>query len=102
MTVPAHRLYKIALQRGFTRGRRTNQVAAACLYLVCRQDSKPFLLIDFSDSLQVGGKAWQLPLRGGVGQAAAACSCRVWPRLRGAEPRPPHNCCVLTQHGIPL
>lgn len=49
----SHRLYKLALQRGFTRGRRTNQVAAACLYLVCRQDSKPFLLIDFSDALQV-------------------------------------------------
>lgn len=49
----AHRLYKIALERGFTRGRRTNQVAAACLYLLCRQDSKPFLLIDFSDALQV-------------------------------------------------
>jgi len=49
----AHRLYKLALTRGFTRGRRTNQVAAACLYLVCRQDKKPFLLIDFSDALQV-------------------------------------------------
>lgn len=49
----SHRLYKLALQRGFTRGRRTNQVAAACLYLVCRQDEKPFLLIDFSDALQV-------------------------------------------------
>ena len=49
----SHRLYKLALQRGFTRGRRTNQVAAACLYLVCRQDAKPFLLIDFSDALQV-------------------------------------------------
>lgn len=49
----AHRLYRLALQRGFTRGRRTNQVAAACLYLVCRQDGKPFLLIDFSDALQV-------------------------------------------------
>ena len=49
----AHRLYKLALQRGFTRGRRTNQVAAACVYLVCRQDSKPFLLIDFSDALQI-------------------------------------------------
>ncbi len=29
------------------------QVAAACLYIVCRQDSKPFMLIDFSDALQV-------------------------------------------------
>ena len=49
----AHRLYKLALQRGFTRGRRTSHVAAACLYLVCRQDAKPFLLIDFGDALQV-------------------------------------------------
>ncbi len=105
------RLYKLALQRGFTRGRRTAlvcslpmchsaladhgcpmqlhwlhlsrrllvatmlsgnnavqqrlkdstvkdefccaQVAAACLYIVCRQDKKPFMLIDFSDALQI-------------------------------------------------
>ena len=29
------------------------QVAAACLYIVCRQDKKPFMLIDFSDALQI-------------------------------------------------
>lgn len=29
------------------------QVAAACLYIVCRQDEKPYMLIDFSDALQV-------------------------------------------------
>eukprot|EP00249_Psilotum_nudum_P013176 c24196_g1_i1 orf=436-1803(+) len=50
--VAAHRLYTLAIERNFTRGRRTNQVAAACLYIVCRQDQKPFLLIDFSDCLQ--------------------------------------------------
>jgi len=33
----AHRLYKLAVQHNFTRGRRTQQVAAACLYIVCRQ-----------------------------------------------------------------
>ncbi|EIE20930.1 cyclin-like protein [Coccomyxa subellipsoidea C-169] len=49
----ASRLYKLALSRNFTRGRRTQLVAAACLYIVCRQDSKPFMLIDFSDALQV-------------------------------------------------
>jgi transcription factor IIIB subunit 2 len=49
----AHRVYKMALQKGFTRGRRTSHVAAACLYLLCRQDDKPFFLIDFSDILQV-------------------------------------------------
>ena len=49
----AHRLYGLALQKNFTRGRRTAQVAAACLYAVCRQDGKPFMLIDFADALQV-------------------------------------------------
>ncbi|MCO5607098.1 hypothetical protein L7F22_061290 [Adiantum nelumboides] len=48
----AHRLYIIAVERNFTRGRRTTQVAAACLYIICRQEQKPFLLIDFSDCLQ--------------------------------------------------
>ncbi len=49
----AYRLYKLALQHGFTRGRRVNQVAATCLYIACRQDKKPFMLIDFSDHLSV-------------------------------------------------
>eukprot|EP01018_Ginkgo_biloba_P027487 Gb_34247 [translate_table: standard] len=48
-----HRLYVIAVERNFTRGRRIKQVAAACLYIVCRQEQKPFLLIDFSDILQI-------------------------------------------------
>lgn len=29
------------------------QVAAACLYIVCRQDEKPYMLIDFSDHLSI-------------------------------------------------
>ena len=29
------------------------QVAAACLYIFCRQEGKPFMLIDFSDALQI-------------------------------------------------
>ncbi|KAI3967922.1 hypothetical protein MKX01_027105 [Papaver californicum] len=33
----ASRFYKIAVSRNFTRGRRTAQVAAACLYITCRQ-----------------------------------------------------------------
>jgi transcription factor IIIB subunit 2 len=48
----AHRLYKLAVQRNFTRGRRTNLVAGACLYIICRQESRPYMLIDFSDVLQ--------------------------------------------------
>ncbi len=50
----AHRLYKLAVQRGFTKGRRVAHVAAACLYIICRQETKPFMLIDYSDLLQVG------------------------------------------------
>eukprot|EP00897_Mesotaenium_endlicherianum_P003478 jgi/Mesen1/3158/ME000184S02223 len=47
MTNAALRLYR----RNFTRGRRTQQVAGACLYIVCRQEKKPYMLIDFSDCL---------------------------------------------------
>ena len=43
----------LAVQQGFTKGRRVSQVAAACLYVVCRQEGKPFMLIDYSDYLQV-------------------------------------------------
>ena len=52
ITSAAHRLYKLAVQRNFTRGRRTQQVAGACLYIVCRQESRPYMLIDFSDVVQ--------------------------------------------------
>lgn len=49
----AHRLYEIAVDRNFTRGRRTSHVAAACLYINCRSNKKPYLLIDFSDHLNI-------------------------------------------------
>ncbi|KAK9838597.1 hypothetical protein WJX84_010152 [Apatococcus fuscideae] len=47
------RFYQLALQHAFTRGRRVNQVAAVCTYIYCRQASKPFMLIDFSDALSI-------------------------------------------------
>ncbi|PWA46476.1 Brf1-like TBP-binding [Artemisia annua] len=49
----ATKYYQIAVERGFTRGRRTAQVAAACLYVACRELEKPFLLIEFSSELGV-------------------------------------------------
>ncbi|KAL6619996.1 hypothetical protein ACP70R_035135 [Stipagrostis hirtigluma subsp. patula] len=49
----AHRFYTLAIDRNFTRGRRVAHVAAACLYIACRQSEKPYLLIDFSDYLQI-------------------------------------------------
>nr|XP_043632133.1 transcription factor IIIB 60 kDa subunit-like [Erigeron canadensis] len=49
----ATKYYQIAVERGFTRGRRTPLVAAACLYVACRELEKPFLLIEFSSELGV-------------------------------------------------
>ncbi|GMH38136.1 hypothetical protein BSKO_06020 [Bryopsis sp. KO-2023] len=49
----ALRLYKLAVHRGFLRGRRANTVGASCVYIICRQDRRPYLLIDFSDTLRV-------------------------------------------------
>ncbi|KAG9133125.1 hypothetical protein Leryth_023960 [Lithospermum erythrorhizon] len=45
--------YKIAVERGFTRGRRTPHVAASCLYIACRTNKQPYLLIDFAMLLTV-------------------------------------------------
>ncbi|XP_052207135.1 transcription factor IIIB 60 kDa subunit-like isoform X2 [Diospyros lotus] len=50
---PAVAFYTIALERNFTRGRRRELVEAACLYIACRENKKPFLLIDFSDFLKI-------------------------------------------------
>ena len=37
----AHRWFVLALQQNFTQGRKSNNVAAACLYIVCRQEKTP-------------------------------------------------------------
>ncbi|CAG9462851.1 unnamed protein product [Pedinophyceae sp. YPF-701] len=49
----AHRLYQLALNNNVTRGRRTELVAGACAYIACRLAEQPYMLIDFSDALQV-------------------------------------------------
>lgn len=48
----AVRIFTLAAQRNFTRGRKTTYVAAACLYIVARRERTPHLLIDFADALQ--------------------------------------------------
>ncbi|RYR32631.1 hypothetical protein Ahy_A10g047166 isoform B [Arachis hypogaea] len=56
MTVQAvafYRVLKIALERNFTRGRKSEQVQAACLYIAFRENNKPYLLIDFSNYLRI-------------------------------------------------
>ena len=47
----AHRLYILAVHHHFTQGRRTAHVVAACLYIVCRREKSPHLLIDFAEAL---------------------------------------------------
>jgi transcription factor IIIB subunit 2 len=49
----AQRYFNLALAYNFTRGRTTQSVAAACLYVACRMERTSHMLIDFSDVLQV-------------------------------------------------
>ncbi|XP_039125831.1 transcription factor IIIB 60 kDa subunit isoform X2 [Dioscorea cayenensis subsp. rotundata] len=45
--------YQIAVDNNFIKGRNAMHIAASCLYLACRQTKKAYLLIDFSDYLQI-------------------------------------------------
>ncbi|RYG61119.1 transcription initiation factor IIB family protein, partial [archaeon] len=49
----AYRLFQLALQKNVVFGRRQSHIVASCLYIICRQEKSPFLLIDFADLLQV-------------------------------------------------
>ncbi|KAG6429993.1 hypothetical protein SASPL_108052 [Salvia splendens] len=49
----ALRFYEMALCKNFTKGRRREQVHAACVYIMCRVENKPFLLIEFSEHLRI-------------------------------------------------
>ncbi|KAI9473851.1 MAG: hypothetical protein EXX96DRAFT_528798 [Benjaminiella poitrasii] len=49
----AQRYYNLAVVNQFTRGRKSDHVAATCLYCVCRTEKSSHMLIDFSDLLQI-------------------------------------------------
>ncbi|GAA5942020.1 transcription factor TFIIIB subunit BRF1 [Sporobolomyces koalae] len=49
----ATRFFNLAVNFGFTKGRRTQYVAAACLYAAVRQNNGTQMLIDFSDLLEI-------------------------------------------------
>ncbi|KAK7018579.1 BRF1-domain-containing protein [Favolaschia claudopus] len=50
----ALRMYTLAVEHKFTKGRKSLNVVAVCLYVACRQkDTHTHMLIDFSDLLQV-------------------------------------------------
>ncbi|KAH7883861.1 BRF1-domain-containing protein [Phlebopus sp. FC_14] len=54
VSLAATRLYTLAVEHKFTKGRKSNNVAAVCLYVACRQkETRNYMLIDFSDLLQV-------------------------------------------------
>lgn len=46
-------MFILAIERNFVQGRTTTSVTASCLYIVCRREKSPHMLIDFSDALQV-------------------------------------------------
>uniref|UniRef100_A0A3Q4BIC8 B-related factor 1 n=1 Tax=Mola mola TaxID=94237 RepID=A0A3Q4BIC8_MOLML len=49
----AFNFYKMALMKHLTRGRKSSHIVAACIYMVCRTEGTPHMLLDFSDILQV-------------------------------------------------
>ena len=52
MVDSAHRVFALAVNKNFTQGRRATHVCAACLYVACRFNKNPTMLIDFADLLQ--------------------------------------------------
>ncbi|KAJ3046705.1 transcription factor TFIIIB subunit brf1 [Rhizophlyctis rosea] len=47
----AQRFFNLAVINNFTKGRKLNNVAAACLYINCRMEKTAHMLIDFADAL---------------------------------------------------
>ncbi|KAF8308545.1 cyclin-like protein [Clavulina sp. PMI_390] len=49
----ARRHFNVCVAINFIKGRSSKQVAAACLYITCRQNETSHMLIDFSDKLRI-------------------------------------------------
>ncbi|KAG0227801.1 transcription factor TFIIIB subunit brf1 [Actinomortierella wolfii] len=49
----AQRYFNLAISNNFIQGRRSDHVVACCLYIVCRMEKTPHMLIDFSELLQM-------------------------------------------------
>jgi transcription factor IIIB subunit 2 len=61
----ATRLYTLAVEHKFTKGRKSLNVVAVCLYVACRQkETRNYMLIDFSDLLQVRKERCMLMISG--------------------------------------
>uniref|UniRef100_A0A7N6AM85 B-related factor 1 n=1 Tax=Anabas testudineus TaxID=64144 RepID=A0A7N6AM85_ANATE len=81
----AFNFYKMALARHLTRGRKASHVIAACLYMVCRTEGTPHMLLDLSDLLQVNvyvlGKTFLVLARELCINAPAIDPCLYIPRF---------------------
>uniref|UniRef100_A0A673LNW4 B-related factor 1 n=1 Tax=Sinocyclocheilus rhinocerous TaxID=307959 RepID=A0A673LNW4_9TELE len=81
----AFNFYKMALCKHLTRGRKSSHVIAACLYLVCRTEGTPHMLLDLSDLLQVNvyvlGKTFLVLARELCINAPAIDPCLYIPRF---------------------
>ncbi|CAM9397339.1 unnamed protein product, partial [Ectocarpus fasciculatus] len=59
----AARLFALCVTQNYVQGRKTMNIVAACVYIVCRQNHFPIMLIDISDKLAVNvyvlGKTFQ-------------------------------------------
>ncbi|KAK2826773.1 hypothetical protein Q5P01_020987 [Channa striata] len=81
----AFNFYRMALARHLTRGRRSSHVIAACLYMVCRTEGTPHMLLDLSDLLQVNvyvlGKTFLVLARELCINAPAIDPCLYIPRF---------------------
>ncbi|TDG99274.1 hypothetical protein EPR50_G00209250 [Perca flavescens] len=77
--------YKMALMKHLTTGRKSAHVVAACLYLVCRTEGTPHMLLDLSDLLQVNvyvlGKTFLVLSRELCINAPAIDPCLYIPRF---------------------
>ncbi|KAK3885634.1 hypothetical protein Pcinc_010167 [Petrolisthes cinctipes] len=52
-TDTAFNFFKLAYHNGLTRGRKSSHVIGSCVYITCRTEQTPHMLIDVSDALQV-------------------------------------------------
>ncbi|XP_069853525.1 transcription factor IIIB 90 kDa subunit isoform X2 [Dipodomys merriami] len=81
----AFNFFKMAVSKHLTRGRKMAHVVAACLYLVCRTEGTPHMLLDLSDLLQVNvyvlGKTFLLLARELCINAPAIDPCLYIPRF---------------------
>lgn len=81
----AFNFFKMAVSKRLTRGRKTQHLIAACLYLVCRTEGTPHMLLDLSDLLQVNvyilGKTFLLLARELCINAPAIDPCLYVPRF---------------------